>query len=243
MFVLKSRCFSTHCPQLQTLLPDVGLPRLRQSPADTDRKSCSQIQTPTQSHTLLHCSRDNRKLSHVSTTKAWILAKALIWTAHRLWRETEKNSLLCPSLNISFKDKGVGEHCGSLLLIGVDHELIEVRVLLDDAQWNHISNISVSVLQLVQLQVHSEHVLPDGVRTRLQTSAHDVPAGKCQQMINTVIVGLTLLETLMKICMSVDLIRIRDFFCQLVCIRHHNLRFFYALLFFCLSIETHRSSI
>ncbi len=69
-----------------------------------------------------------------------------------------------------------GQHCGSLPLIGVDHELVEVSVLLDDAQGNHICDVTVRVLQLVQFQVHSEHVFPDGVRSRLQTATHYVPA-------------------------------------------------------------------
>lgn len=64
----------------------------------------------------------------------------------------------------------------SLPLIGVDHKLVEVSVFLDDAQGNHICDVVIRVPQLVQFQVDSEHVFPDGVGTRLQTATHYVPA-------------------------------------------------------------------
>lgn len=63
----------------------------------------------------------------------------------------------------------------SLPLIGVDHELEEVCVVLYDAQWNHLCNISVPVPELVQFQVDFEHVLSDRIRTWFQTAAHNVP--------------------------------------------------------------------
>lgn len=63
-----------------------------------------------------------------------------------------------------------------LPLVGVDHKLVEVEVFFDDAQGNHVGDVSVCVPQLVQFQVDSEHVLPDGFRTGLQSATHYVPA-------------------------------------------------------------------
>lgn len=63
----------------------------------------------------------------------------------------------------------------SLPLVGVDHKLVEVGVFLDDVQRNHLGDIVVAVLQLVQFQVDFEQIFPDSVRTGLQTATHDVP--------------------------------------------------------------------
>lgn len=41
--------------------------------------------------------------------------------------------------------------------------MVEVCVFLNDAQRDHICNVSVRVLQLVQLQVDSEQIITDGV--------------------------------------------------------------------------------
>lgn len=51
----------------------------------------------------------------------------------------------------------------SLPLIGVDHELVEVGVVLDDALGNHLDDVLLAVLQLVQFQVDSEQILPHSV--------------------------------------------------------------------------------
>lgn len=53
----------------------------------------------------------------------------------------------------------------ALPLIGVDHKLEEVCVLLYDVQWDHLCNIGVPVPELVQFQVDFEHVLSDCLRT------------------------------------------------------------------------------
>ena len=58
---------------------------------------------------------------------------------------------------------GLCEYCVSVPLVGVDHELVEVCVFLDEAQRNHLRDVSVRVPQLVQFQVDSEHVFSDGV--------------------------------------------------------------------------------
>lgn len=63
----------------------------------------------------------------------------------------------------------------SLPLVGVDHKPVEVGVFLDDLQRNHLSDIGVAVLQLVQFQIDLEQIFPDSVRTGLQTATHDVP--------------------------------------------------------------------
>lgn len=68
--------------------------------------------------------------------------------------------------------------CLSLPLIGVDHELVEVGVVLDDALRNHLDDVLVAVLQLVQFQIDSEQILPDSVRTGFQSATHHVPAGQ-----------------------------------------------------------------
>lgn len=40
--------------------------------------------------------------------------------------------------------------------------MVEVCVFLDDAQRDHICDVSVRVPQLVQLQIDSEQILSDG---------------------------------------------------------------------------------
>lgn len=75
------------------------------------------------------------------------------------------------SLRFAFKVNRV-----SLPLIGVDHELVEVGVVLDDALRNHVDDVLVAVLQLVQLQIDSEQIFPDGVGTGFESATHHVPA-------------------------------------------------------------------
>lgn len=66
----------------------------------------------------------------------------------------------------------------SLPLIGVDHELVEVGVVLDDALRNHLDDVRVAVLQLVQFQIDFEQIFPDGVGTGFEGATHHVPAGE-----------------------------------------------------------------
>lgn len=75
------------------------------------------------------------------------------------------------SLRFTFKVNQV-----SLPLIGVDHELVEVGVVLDDGLRNHLDDVLFAVLQLVQLQIDSEHIFPDGVGTGFESTTHHVPA-------------------------------------------------------------------
>lgn len=66
----------------------------------------------------------------------------------------------------------------SLPLVRVDHELVEVWVVLDDALRNHLDHILVAVLQLVQFQIDFEQILPHSVRTGFEGATHHIPAGR-----------------------------------------------------------------
>lgn len=72
-----------------------------------------------------------------------------------------------------------------LPLVGVDHVMVELYVLLDDAQRHHLQHVRLRPLQLVELQVNPEHVLPDGVRAGLQTPTHDVPVDGRGRRVNS----------------------------------------------------------
>lgn len=99
------------------------------------------------------------------------MAKALIWTTQSLQEKVFLFDDISHSLRFTFKVNQV-----SLPLIGVDHELVEVGVVLDDALRNHLDDVLVAVLQLVQLQIDSEHIFPDGVGTGFESATHHVPA-------------------------------------------------------------------
>lgn len=78
----------------------------------------------------------------------------------------------------------------SVPLIRVDHKLVEVGVVFDDAQRNHICDIGVCVPQLVQFQVDFEQIFPDSVRAGLQTTTHYVSEGEVSQFQRIVILSM-----------------------------------------------------
>lgn len=80
------------------------------------------------------------------------------------------------SVSLEWKTPGWCECRVHLPLIWVDHVMVEVCVFLNDAQRHHICNVSVRVLQLVQLQVDFEQIIADGVWTGFQTPTHHIPA-------------------------------------------------------------------